>query len=566
MNAKHRAASKVFKQLRDLAQKRLSRKKGRPFAKPVDPTRELLQELESYQAELEIQNEELLMSQEELSCSREEFKDLYDSAPVGFMSLTLEGVVVKANQKAAKMLGIPGRELVGRRLTDFILPDDQDKCLLCKRKLLGGPKPASCELRLLRGKQPVWADIHCSVVPCADRKASQWRLAMADADARKQSEEMSIRAQKLESLGVLAGGIAHDFNNLLTCIIGNIHLARQELKPGSNLDELLNESEEACDTAKGLARQLLTFSHGGAPVLECAELPSLLRKAAALALTGSRQKCVFWIPDKLRFVRLDRNQFCQVITNLVINAQQAMADRGTVSVEAADVELSQGELPPLPPGPYVRIKVKDSGPGIAPEHLTRLFDPYFSTKEAGHGLGLAVSRSIVIRHGGQITARTLAGQGTTFEIHLPAAPKGDIPEETPPPKVLRGTGRILVMDDEPAVARVLSRILIGLGYDPETAPDGESALAAYANARAAKKPFVLSILDLTVAGGMGGQEMMKHLLELDPEAKAVVSSGYSEDPVMADCAAFGFAGALPKPYIHEEVSAVLDRLLNPPKS
>ena len=387
------------------------------------------------------------------------------------------------------------------------------------------------------------------------------RLA-AEMRERSRLEDELLRAAKLESLGLLAGGIAHDFNNLLTGVLGNLSLARFQAGPGSPLASLLAESENAARRAQGLTQQLLTFSTGGAPVKRAVALGPLLREAADFAVSGSAVRCAYELDGDVA-VTADPGQIGQVIQNLVINAKQAMPRGGTVRVAARRVEVAEGAVPGLAAGEYVEIQVEDQGDGIPHEHLPKIFDPYFTTKEGGSGLGLATAYSIVQRHGGYITAASEPGRGALFRILLPVAASaqgsGDAGSGAPAPV----GGRILVMDDEPYVRDALARMLSHLGYEVETAAHGGEAVERWAEARGRGRPFHAGILDLTVAGGMGGKEAAAAILETDPEAVIVVSSGYSNDPVLSSPAAYGVRAVLPKPYTLDQVEAVLRRCLAP---
>jgi len=370
-----------------------------------------------------------------------------------------------------------------------------------------------------------------------------------------------VMVQKLESLGTMAGGIAHDFNNMLTGILGNLSLVKEDTGTGGEVLELLQEAEEACITAKGLARQLLTFASGGNPVVEPHDLGQLLRQAAAFAVRGSGSRCEFQIATGPLFTSIDKDQISQVVQNLVINAVQAMAIGGTILVEAASVIVGPGELPPLSAGPYVRVAIVDQGTGIPPDCLSRVFDPYFSTKGKGRGLGLATSHSIIKKHGGHIGVRSRPGVGTTMIFHLPACDPVGSSAGLQAEQLVRASGRILVMDDDKAVARVLGRMLERLGYTVVIVSDGLQALDAWVAARENGTPFAAVFMDLTIPGGMGGKQAVRQLRELDSNALCIVSSGYANDPILSEWWQHGFVGVLPKPYRLEDVSAVLRRIL-----
>ncbi|OGS05879.1 MAG: hypothetical protein A3G41_07665 [Elusimicrobia bacterium RIFCSPLOWO2_12_FULL_59_9] len=382
-----------------------------------------------------------------------------------------------------------------------------------------------------------------------------------DITERKKAEAVMVNMQKLESLGTLAGGIAHDFNNILTAILGNLSLLQSQLQDGDAALNLIQEAQEACGTAKGLSHQLLTFAKGGSPVVQVMDLRPLLSQAAGFAARGSDSRCVFDLGDSPLAVNIDKDQVAQVVQNLVINAAQAMPSSGNITVRAAIVTLSGGELPPLAAGRYVWATVEDQGAGIPAAHLSKIFDPYFSTKAKGRGLGLSVCHSIMAKHGGHISVESKPGQGAAFTLHFPAANAADIPLKQKRPPLAAGSGRVLIMDDEPMVSKALTRMLERLGCHSECAGDGKTALDAYRRALEAGKPFDAVIMDLTIPGGMGGKEAIGKLLALDPKAKAIVSSGYSMDPVMSNYAADGFCGALKKPYRIGDVSEVLRKII-----
>lgn len=383
-----------------------------------------------------------------------------------------------------------------------------------------------------------------------------------DLTEKLQIEASLTRMQRLESVGVLAGGIAHDFNNLLTAILGNLALMRTELKADGEGRELLAETQAACETATGLATQLLTFASGGAPVAQVVDLRPVISQASTFAARGTNARCELDTGGEVLAVQADAGQLAQVIQNLVLNAAQAMPEGGEVRVRARLVELDPRALPPLAAGRYVRVTVTDQGSGIAPGLLERIFDPYFSTHGHGRGLGLAVCHSIMTKHGGHIAATSKVGEGSTFTLHLPASDVAVPGLEQVAPSQSTRSGRVLVMDDDPAISKVLTRILVRMGCEVEAVKDGRAALEAYRAAMESARPFEAVILDLTVPGGMGGVETMQRLLALDPAARVVVSSGYSVDAIMSDHEGHGFVAVLPKPYLPETVAKVMRRVLS----
>lgn len=382
-----------------------------------------------------------------------------------------------------------------------------------------------------------------------------------DITVRKATDAELVKMQKLDSLGTLAGGIAHDFNNILTSILGNLSLLRGTGALGEDAEAMVKEASDACMVARGLAHQLLTFAKGGQPVMQKADLRPLLREAAAFASRGTTTRCVLLLPEQPLAVQFDKDQIAQVVQNLVLNATQAMPSGGEIAVRADLVDLADRELPPLAAGRYVRLSVTDQGVGIDPSHLPRIFDPYFTTKTAGRGLGLAVCHSIIARHGGDIRAESQLGRGTTIVIHLRALDEWTAAPALGVPTLLAGRGRVLVMDDDRSICIVLERMLRRLGFQVQTVDEGQAALAAYTQAAATGRPFDAVIMDLTIPGGMGGKATIAELRALDPAVKAIVASGYAQDRVLADYREHGFAAVLAKPFTVEEVSAALAKVL-----
>jgi len=390
-------------------------------------------------------------------------------------------------------------------------------------------------------------------------KISKLSGTVQDITERKRIEKELLRSQKLESVGLLAGGIAHDFNNILTVILGNVSLAMNQITPDGEIFDLLKEVETASARAHTLTRQLLTFAKGGAPVKETASIKDILKESSSFVLRGSKSGCEFSIAEDLWPAEVDVGQMSQVINNIVVNANQAMPNGGIIQVAAENLLINNGQGFPLKPGRYIRISIKDQGVGIAGKHLANIFDPYFTTKQEGSGIGLAVTYSIIKKHNGHITVESRLGAGTTFHIYLPASEKA-VPEKEEV-RLIKGQGRILVMDDESSLREIIGIMLVKLGYESELAKDGAEAIDMYKAAIESGKPYNAVILDLTISGGMGGAEAINKLLEIDPEVKAIVSSGYSNDPVMANFQEYGFKGMMPKPFKLVLLSKVLHEVL-----
>ncbi|MCE5250171.1 PAS domain S-box protein [bacterium] len=385
-----------------------------------------------------------------------------------------------------------------------------------------------------------------------------------DITERKRLEEEHSKASKLESLGILSGGIAHDFNNILASILGNISLAKMNLNTKSQGYEMLTDAEKASLRAKDLTKQLLTFSKGGAPFKQPEQISELLKESAGFSVRGSNVRCDCLIPDDLWWAEIDKSQIYQVINNMIINAIQAMPMGGTIEVKADNIVLDNKDAIPLPGGNYVKIIIGDHGIGIPEEYINKIFDPYFTTKQQGSGLGLTTSYSIIKRHDGYIAVESEMGKGTVFEIYLPAS-KSIRKVDTDESEIdwhVPISGKILVMDDQENVRDVMIRMLNYLGNEVEFACDGAEAIELYKKACDGGKPFDAVIMDLTVPGAMGGLEATKLLLKNDPNARVIMSSGYSNDPVFSNFRRHGFMGIISKPFQFNELKEVLNDVLS----
>jgi two-component system, cell cycle sensor histidine kinase and response regulator CckA len=490
----------------------------------------------------------------------------------GVIATDRSGKIILVNAIAEQLTGWTQGEAMGQDLGEVFSIIDEQTRIACENPVekvlrLGEVTELSDHTVLISkaGRELIVAD---SGAPIRDTKGQITGVVLVfrDVTEKKKIDEELQKMSKLESVGILAGGIAHDFNNILAAILGNISLARLGIGPGDEkLLKRLADAEQAVMRAKDLTYQLLTFSRGGTPIKKAMGIQKVLRESAKFALTGSGVKCQFSFAPTLFSVDIDEGQIGQVINNLVINSQQAMPDGGTIAIKAGNAVFENGAMENgvfLAPGNYVRISIRDNGTGIAPEHTGKIFDPYFTTKQKGSGLGLATSYSIIKNHDGHITVESKPGSGTTFYIYLKAS------EEQPGPArraVDHGMPavrtKVLHMDDEEMILQITKEMLENLGYEVETAADGNETIKKYVEARNSGVPFDIVILDITIPGGMGGKETILRLLEIDHGVKAIVSSGYSNDPVMAMFGQYGFAGVIAKPYRMAELNDAIKRVL-----
>jgi two-component system, cell cycle sensor histidine kinase and response regulator CckA len=640
----------------------------------------LLQNLESRRSELEEENKELRATKGRLEAALARYADLYDFAPVGYVTMASDSSVLEANITLAADLSVDRDSLVGLMFRKFVaaehhaLLDDfldeicrsgnRQKCelrldradgtsfwgliqsnglkdaenrLVCRASIMDitsrkETEEAVCEQRNLLKKifsempglhslkdcnfnyqyvnpafhqflgrkeeeilgrtdlellplqkarkyrkedievvesgQPLVLEENVSTplfgkkwlqvtkIPIKDQEGRVAGIisSINDITERKKMENELLKMQKLESVGVLAGGIAHDFNNLLTGILGNIELAKMYVGPESKAHPRLVQAENASLAAKNLTRQLLTFSRGGAPVTKTASVAELVRDSTEFTLRGSNIRVLFELPTDLWLAEIDEGQISQVIQNLVKNADQAMPEGGTLEIRVRNTKLTKKNGLPLKAGCYLEVSVKDNGQGIPEKIQGRIFDPYFTTKPQGSGLGLAVCYSIIKQHMGHLDVDSQPGIGTTFRFFLPASCRAAAGENPPPEMVLTGHGRVLVMDDDDTVREIAGEMLRVIGYDVDFAADGLEAVKSWIRARRLGKPFTAVLMDLTVRGGMGGREAAGKLLELDPEVKVIAASGYATDPVMTDYRHYGFSGAVHKPFRIQELS------------
>lgn len=499
--------------------------------------------------------------------SEEKYRQVVENATEAIF-VAQDDKIKFTNQRTAKIMGYAQEEILSAPFSQFIYPDDRQ--LVNKRyteHLKGLENADSYDFRVVcKSGEIKWVQVNAISIEWEGRRATL--NFGSDITERKQLERERQRIDKLESVGTLAGGIAHDFNNILTGILGNISLAIMKAQAhNDDINEILKEAEKASLRAKDLTQQLLTFARGGAPVKKLVSINQLLSDTVSFALRGSNVDCQFSMPDDLGQVEIDEGQIGQVISNLVLNARQSMPTGGIVQVTAENVKVHADQHAeqdiPLQPGEYIKIAVTDHGIGIPSQYIDKIFDPYFTTKQTGSGLGLATCYSIVHNHNGHIVVESEVGAGSTFYMYLPSSkvkiktPEFDVTLDLPFEK-----GRVLIMDDEKVVTDIASRMLKYIGYtDIVCAADGDQAIKLYRESMEAGAPFSVVILDLTIPGGKGGTETIKELLEIDPEVNAIVSSGYSDNMTMAKYSEFGFKAVVSKPYTIEELGKTLGQLM-----
>ena len=505
-------------------------------------------------------------AEEALAREKERLAVTLRSIGEGVITTDIEGKVVLLNKVAEKLTGWLQEEVTGRPLgqvyqvidekTRLPLPDTIDKVLIKN----GFRNPKGHILVSRDGTERIITD--CGT-PIYNQNSVVIGIVLVFRDIteeRKTKEEL-LKANKLESLSILAGGIAHDFNNFLTTIVGNLSLLKTYNRANSEITQIINEFEQVTWRAKGLTQQLLTFAKGGAPIKKSASLREIIKDTADFALRGSKISCVYTIAGDLWPVEVDEGQISQVINNIVINAIQAMPKGGTIGIKCENIEAFS-KPPALPePRQYIKVSIQDQGQGIPKEHYGKLFDPYFTTKLEGTGLGLATSYSIINMHNGLIEVTSEVGKGTTFTFYLPAF-IGQIDNKHEVEDYFVDQGKILIMDDDALILSVARKILKYLGYQADFASHGAEAIEKYNIAKENGSSYDAVIMDLTIPGAMGGLETMKQLIRIDPNIKAIVSSGYSTDPVMAEYKKYGFKAVVSKPYKIEDMGKALNKTLS----
>ncbi|MDD2270622.1 MAG: PocR ligand-binding domain-containing protein [Desulfuromonadaceae bacterium] len=548
---------------------------------------EQYEELQLNEESLRDQNDELMATEEMLRAQileheasqkllRESFEIItreketaqryLDIAGVMFCALNRSGEIILMNKKGAQILGYGDGELLGRNWFDVCLPEEVREKVkaVFALQLIGNLAPVEFyENSVINRKGEKRLIAFHNTLLHDDEGICGVLFSGEDITVQRMTEDERLKALKLESLGVLAGGIAHDFNNLLTGIMGNISMAQSYLDDTHKSCKSLERAEAASVRAAELAHQLLTFARGGEPVKKVVSLRNIADESVSFALHGSKIKGYVDVPETISAIEADEGQISQVFNNIIINAVQAMPDGGNIKITAHNEQLDGNGNVPLPAGMYVRLVFEDEGCGIADDTLKRIFDPYFTTKSSGNGLGLASVYSIVARHGGHIGVASVIGKGTVFTVYLPSI--GATYEHYQHRSAAQSCcvhegGAVLVMDDEDIIRDMTAEMLRALGYQATTVASGAEAIAVYKAASESAEPFMVVIMDLTIPGGMGGKETAEQILAINPNACLVVSSGYSNDPIMSDYGNHGFVGALAKPYKLPDLMTLLASL------
>ncbi|MDD2310477.1 MAG: PAS domain S-box protein [Desulfuromonadaceae bacterium] len=489
-----------------------------------------------------------------------------DIAGVMFCALNRTGEIVLMNKKGSRILGYRDDELVGQNWFDVCLPEAVREKVkrIFALQLAGNLAPVEFyeNTVLNRNGEERLIAFHNTLLN--DQEGISGVLFSGeDITERQMMQDELLKSQKLESLGVLAGGIAHDFNNILTGIMGNISFARMSLATPGKVDKLLDNAEKASLRAASLATQLLTFARGGQPIKKRVSVGPLLEESLSLSLRGANVKGAVEIPGPLDAIEADEGQLSQVFNNLIINAAQAMPGGGSLTITAENVALERHNAVLLPPGEYVKLSFADQGCGIREEDQKNIFDPYFTTKSGGSGLGLASTHSIVSKHGGHISVSSVVGKGSVFTMYLPshgAVIAVQRLNQNSWATDRHAGGAILVLDDEKLILDLTAEVLEHLGYQVKGCADGEDAILMYKTAKEAGVPFFAAILDLTIPGAMGGLEASQQIMEYDPSARLIVSSGYSNNPVIAEYGSYGFSAAITKPYKVDAIAEILAEL------
>ncbi len=489
---------------------------------------------------------------------------LLENIQTGVVRITQDppGKFIECNTFFTKTTGYTKNELAQLAMGDIFIDEREKETFFNTLNQTGSIKNETFEIKTKHG-EAVIVSITGNTLRNSGNNRNEYLLTITGAGDQKDRLEEMLKNEKLKSIGILAGGIAHDFNNILTGLYGNIALAKLEIDPSEEAFQMIQDAEQSMTKATDLTHQLLIFARGGDPIKETIDINHVIKDAASFNLSGSKITLITNIDEHLHQVHADKDQIGQVISNLVINARQAMPDGGTLRLNAQNLEIKENDVTALSPGKYIKIILQDEGVGIPQDYIHKIFDPYFTTKQAGSGMGLATSYSILKKHNGLITVSSTIGNGASFYVYLPAF---EITKDMPARVDADDTSsdrsaNILIMDDDEQVCNIARKMIHRFGYTVSTVSDGSQAIRSYKKALEENNKFDLVLMDLTIPGGLGGRETIPKILEIDRNAKAVVISGYSNDPVLANFQDYGFKGMLVKPFKISELKAVLDKVL-----
>jgi len=523
---------------------------------------ELDREVKKRTIQLESEKEKVQTAYQSLLESEERYRQLVELSPEAVI-VHSEGKIRFVNKSCLTFLGVKkSKDLINEKLINLFHPEFRDAISEELNRIYNKKEKTELSLSKILRFDGTEVDVKIIGAPIIYLGRKSGQMIIRDVSEKIKLEESRSRAQKLESIGILAGGIAHDFNNILTAVLGNISLAKSGLNESDKLYLSLESAENATTQAKKLTNQLLTFSTGGAPFREAANIFEIVKETADFTMRGSKSKCKIEKQNDLWAVDVDPGQMHQVVQNIIINSDEAMPDGGIIKIQLENIHVSEAVSIPLSMGKYVKLRFSDEGIGINKELLQKVFDPFFTTKQRGSGIGLATVFSIIKKHEGHIDIDSVLGKGTTIEIYLPAS------EKAPEPKIKDNSEsgsfngeKILILDDEKLVIEIAEEILTHLGCKVMITRDGNDTIREYLNAMAMNDLYSILILDLTIPGGKGGKDVIKELLKYDPNVRAIVSSGYSNDPIMSEYEKHGFKAVLPKPYTIESVNKILRDVL-----
>ncbi|MCG8633870.1 MAG: response regulator [Desulfobacterales bacterium] len=512
-------------------------------------------------------NRQIIFQKECIRCSQntDTYKSAFYSSGDALQLLSREKTILDANAPFARLSKYERQELVSMPF-DTLFPNLSDHEELLSPKRLTRDCPLFTFKTRLQTKNRLNIPVEIAVSPVPDscRNGPVFQAHISDiSKSRTEEYATDSTSDRLRSIGALAGGIAHNFNNIMTGLYGNITLAKMELSEETEAIAHLEKAENSMEEAVKLTRQLLTFAKGGEPIKETFDPSELIQGTAAFNLSGSPVRLDIDIHAPLWSIHADKEQIGQVVANIVTNARESMKKGGALTIELENTTLLKDNLLTIARGAYLKLVFRDKGDGIHQTDLDRIFDPYFTTKPDGKGMGLSICYSIVNKHKGHISVVSQLGTGTVVTIYLPAEPP-ETPEEvtmTTDNSTSENKARILVMDDEEHIRSITRKMLEKFGYTVVLTSDGEEAVEEYGRAAEQGNPYNLVIMDLTIPGGMGGKEASTEILAMDPSARIVVSSGYSNDPVMADYKAYGLKGIIPKPYRLTELQETIRNLI-----